>query len=288
MRLSHLQALLFVPAGKHRFVESAVRHAPDAVILDLEDAVAPHEKDAARSALADHQAALTSSGIPAVVRVNSGLADLVADISALDIARTTAVMLAKCSSLRQIENASELLAARERTLGLAPVPLLALVEQPAALPHLFAIASSPRVKGMMFGPEDYSADLGTASTSPAIEMAAMQLTAACAAHGLLAIGIAGPMGNFRDTESYATLARRARLLGFHGAAAIHPSQIALIRQGFAPDAEEVDKARAVIAAFESGNTGAIAHEGEMLDLPIINQARRVLGLAEKAKARPAA
>ena len=281
MSFAALQALLFVPAGKARFIDSAIRHAPDAVILDLEDAVAAHDKPAARVALVENQSALHAAGIAAIVRVNAGLTDLVADIAALNIGKTAAVMLAKCDSLRQVENATELLAAHEAALGLPAVPLIPLIEQPGALRNLFDIAGMPRVAAMMFGPEDYSADLGTPSASPAIEMAATQMTAACATHNRLAIGVAGPMGNFRDEEGYGALVRRARLLGFQAAAAIHPSQLPLIRHGLSPDAQEIARASAIIAAFEASNTGAVAHQGTMLDLPVIAQARRVLALAAR-------
>lgn len=265
------QALLFVPAGAPRFVASAIRHRPDAVILDLEDAVAPSDKAKAREALRGHQQELAAAGIPVVLRVNSSLAAMVRDIAAADMDHLAAVMVPKCSNTRGLENAAELLDAEP------PVPLIALIEQPSALPRVNAIASVPRVAGLMFGPEDYAAGLGTEPSSPALEIAAALVTAACAERGLLPIGIAGAMGNFKDKPAYLEKVKRARLLGFRAAAAIHPDQLPLLRAGFMPSPDEVAKAQAIVATFEAAQRGAVAHEGAMLDEPIVEQARRLLG-----------
>lgn len=268
--------LLFVPAASTRRIESAIRLRPDAIILDLEDGVASASKPAARDALRSEQAKIKAANLNVVVRVNSSLADMVQDMLAIDIPAVDAIMVPKCVDTRPLLNVAEI----------APsVPgFIALIEQPAALPRLAEIAATKGVIGMMLGPEDYCAELGVAPGEGALQVPAALLTSACAAANILPIGFPGSIANFMDLDTFAKELDHGRRLGFRAAAAIHPSQLPLIRAAFRPSATEIAEAERVVAAFrdaERNGMGVVALDGKMIDLPVFERARRLLERGSK-------
>lgn len=264
------QTLLFVPVGAARHLDSAIRHRPDAIILDLEDAIPPAAKAEARQRLAQDQAQIAAAGLACVLRVNGDLPDMVADLAALDRASVAALLLPKVETPRPILNAGDLTA---RT-----VPIIALVETPAALPDLPRLAGQPGLAGLMLGSEDYSACLGIDPEAGGLDMPAAQIAAAAAAGGLLAIGFPGSIANFRDLDRYARNLQRGRALGFGAVAAIHPAQLPVIRDCLAPTAAEVDWAGRVLAALPE-TAGVAALDGAMVDAPVLARARRILARA---------
>jgi citrate lyase subunit beta/citryl-CoA lyase len=274
-------ALLFVPADAERFVDSALKHRPEAVILDLEDGVAQSAKPAARAAIAGSQRRLKAAGIDVVVRISGGLPDMVHDLAALDLEALDAVMVAKASDERPLLNAAEILAAA----GPRRPGLIALVESPAALPRLERIASVPGLVGMMFGPEDYAAELGVSPDAGGLAVPATLVAAACAGRGLFAIGLAGSLAGFRDLDAYAAKVAHARSLGFTGAAAIHPAQLPVLRAGFRPGEADIARARRIVEAFDAATgrgNGAVALDGAMIDAPVAARARALLARAGAA------
>lgn len=271
-------ALLFVPANAERFVDSALKHRPDAVILDLEDGVAPDAKAAARASIGDSQRRLKAAGIGVVARISGVLPDMVHDLAALDTAALDAVMVAKVADERPLLNAAEILAAA----GPPRPDLIALVESPAALPRLERIAAVDGLTAMMFGPEDYAAELGVSPDDGALALPATLLAAACAGRGVSAIGLVGSLADFRDQDAYAAKVAHARALGFTGAAAIHPAQLPLLRAGFRPGEAEIERARRIVAEFEAAigrRQGAVAVDGLMVDAPVAARARALLARA---------
>lgn len=267
-------ALLFVPAGHDRRLASALRHRPDAVILDLEDAVAPENKPAARAALAGAQAQVKAAGLACLVRVNAPLRSLVEDLAALDRGALDGLILPKVQDLRPLENAAELAG--------PGVPLIALIESPAALPALPAIAAHPAVAGLMLGSEDFSALLGVDPNGGGLTHPATLIALAAAAAGRLAIGFPGSIGNFGELELYARHLAHGRALGFRAAAAIHPAQLPAIRATFAPS--EAERAWAV-AVLAGADQGVRAVEGQMVDAPVLARARAILALGPGPGAR---
>ncbi len=265
------QALIFVPVGAERHLASAIRHRPDAVILDLEDAIAPEAKSAARVRLAADQAALAEAGVPCVLRVNAPLAQMVQDIAAADLSRLAAIMVPKCEDDRPLHNAAD--------LSDGKIGLIALVETPAALFALSDLALVPQVVGLMVGAEDYSAALGTDPGKGALDLLAAMIAAAAARRGLLAIGFPGSIANFRALEPHARAVERGRHLGMNAAAAIHPAQLPGIRSAFAHGPEVQAWAERVIAAAQ-GSVGVTALVGEMIDAPVIARAHRILGMKQ--------
>lgn len=261
------QALLFVPVGAERHLSSALRHRPDAIILDLEDAIAPAAKDAARARLRADQAAVAEAGIPCVLRVNAPLAAMARDLAAAELAALSAVMVPKCEDVRPLLNAAELAG--------PGVGLIALAETPAALPALPALAAVPRVIGLMLGSEDYSAALGIDPEGGGLATLAAHVAAAAATRGLLALGFPGSIANFRDLDRYADRLRQGRALGMTAVAAIHPAQLPVIRQIFSPTVAELDWATRITAAFSAAD-GVMALDGQMIDAPVLARARRIL------------
>lgn len=266
------QALLFVPLGNDRLLASALRHRPDAVVLDLEDAVPPEAKATARAGLPAAQAALKSAGIPCLLRVNAGLAAMVADLAAADLGLLDGVMVPKCQSTRPLENAAEL---TKGALG-----LIALIEAPGALAALPAIAALPQVMGLMLGSEDYSAALGTDPDRGALDLPTAQIAAAAAARGLLPIGFPGSIANFRDLGLYATQVARGRDLGMRAVAAIHPAQLPVIRAALQPSEAQIAWAQSLLSKVDSQGT-LFAHDGAMVDPPVIARARQILAAASR-------
>jgi citrate lyase subunit beta / citryl-CoA lyase len=266
------QTLLFVPAHQEKYLLSAIKHKPDAVILDLEDSVSPDEKGQARAVLAKHQGILAKHKIDCVVRINSDAAAARQDFSNIDLNATAAIMVPKCVDRRNLDRTTSLVGAKQ-------VPLIALIESPAALPQLTHIAATHGLCAMMFGPEDYAAEFGLSADGADFSMPAALVAAAAVAAKRLAIGIPGSLANFTDIEDFTETLRRARSMGYRAAAAIHPAQLAAIREGFKPSAVEVKKAKDIVASFGGKKKGAQKLQGSMVDAPIVEQARRVLKLA---------
>ena len=276
------QALLFVPVGAERHLASAIRNRPDAIILDLEDAVAPQSKAAARDVLKAAQAMIHAAGIACVLRVNAGVAAMVADLAAADHDRLDAIIVPKCEGTRLLRNAAELTAQK--------IPLVALIESPAALNALPALVAMPELSGLMLGSEDYSALLGVDPDMGALETPTIQIANAAAGRGLLSIGFPGSIANFRDLDRYADQIARGRALGMRAVAAIHPAQLPVIRQILAPTQAEVDWATQVVARaaqLKALGQAVGAVDGMMIDAPVIARARRVLAAAKGREANAA-
>ena len=260
-------ALLFAPTGNDRVLASAIRHRPDAVILDLEDAIPPEAKANARAALPAAQAALTEAGIPCILRVNANLAAMVQDLAAADHTLMHAVMLPKCTDTRPLLNAADLTGG---TLG-----LIALIESPAALPNLPAIAAVPQCIGLMLGPEDYATTLGADPNRGALDLPVAHIASAAAPRGLRALGFPGSIANFRDLDLSAAQIAKGRDLGMNAVAAIHPAQLPVIRTTFAPTEAQRVWAAGVLAKAETLG-GLFQHNGAMVDAPVIARARAIL------------
>lgn len=256
-------ALLFCPADRpDRYAKAADR--ADAVILDLEDAVGPADKAAARAALAEHPLDPDRT----IVRVNAaGTDDHALDVAALERTGYRYVMLAKASSAADLAL-------------LDGYRVLALCETAAGVVNAAALAAAPGIVGLMWGAEDLVASLGGSSSrrpdgryrDVAVHARAMVLLAA-RAHGKAAIDAVHL--DISDEAGLTAEAQDAAASGFAATACIHPSQVAMIRAAYAPRADEVAFARDVLAAAE-GQRGVFAFRGRMVDEPVLAQARQIL------------
>ena len=276
MPVPNWQALLFVPVGAERHLASAIRLRPDAIILDLEDAIAPTAKPEARTKLRSAQQLIHAAGIDCVIRINSQLRDVVDDLAATDLDHVAALMLPKVEDLRRLQNVAELTGGK--------IGLIALIETPAAVQALPAIAAFPQLVGIMLGSEDYAASLGVSPDGGALSHLAAQIGAASATRGLLGIGFPGSLANFQALDLYASQIAQGRQLGLRAVAAIHPAQLPVIRSSLAPTPAEITWANKVLQAQHATDGAVVAMEGTMVDAPVIQRARNILRTAQSQAA----
>ncbi len=279
------RSLLFVPATAERFVAKAHERGADAIILDLEDSVPPAEKEAARAALPGAAARVGQAGAEVCVRINRPLELAVADIASAVMPQVAALMLPKVMGPEHVRLLSEVVATREAALGMTSghTRFIALVETPAALPALAAIAGAdPRVAAIGLGVEDLATELEASPSADMLYPYAMLLVAAARGAGILPLGNIGAFADFSDLDAYRAALRRSRRLGFACAACIHPSGVPIINEEYGVSAEEAARARRLIAAFEAAvakGQAAVAFEGSMVDIPVVERARRLLARA---------
>lgn len=273
-----LRSLLFVPADRpDRFARAAASGA-DALILDLEDSVAPERKDAGRAAVAEWLAA--DRAVPVFVRVNPLDGEYTqADLAAVLPGRPDGIMLPKAEGAGSVQ---ALLA----MLGGAPLPILPIAsETPAAIFQLGSYgAVRDHLAGLTWGAEDLPAAIGATSsreadgsyTAPYEMVRSLTLFGAHAA-GAPAIETVFP--RIDDPQALAAYVARARRDGFNGMMAIHPAQVDIINRGFTPGESEIAHARAVVDAFAANpGVGALKLDGRMIDRPHLVQARRILAI----------
>lgn len=273
--MARLRSLLFVPGDRPERMEKALSLGADALILDLEDSVAPAAKPAAREMVAAFLASERRATL--FVRVNpldSGLID--DDLAAILDHRPDGIMLPKA------EGAASLAALDARLSG--DVMILPIAsETPAAI---FALGSyggvTPRLCGLTWGAEDLPAAIGaqTSREPDGSYTAPYQLARSLTLFGAHAAGVPAietVYPDFRDLDGLAAYAARGRRDGFTGMMAIHPAQIPVINAAFAPSEAEIAHARAVVDIFAANpGAGALSLDGKMLDAPHLKSAQRLL------------
>lgn len=278
------RSLLFVPAHIERFVARAHERAADAIILDLEDSVPADLKQGARVTLAAAIASV-ARGAQVMVRVNHGLLALAADLDAAVRPGVAALVLPKTESAAwvvEIAQAVDELEA-ERGLPRGAIRLVLQIETPAALPHLAAIAAAhPRVAAMTLGPEDFCAALGAEPGPDALHGPNLAVLCAARAAGILPLGFVGSIAAYDDPGAYRATALQARRMGFRGAMAIHPAQVALLNEAFSPSPHDIAWARRVVdaaAVAKAEGAGAFSLDGRMVDPPVVSRALELLANA---------
>ena len=285
-----MRSFLFVPGDSARKFAKAREAGADALILDLEDSVAPSAKDAARAATA---AMLDEprAGPALFVRINAldtGLA--LADLAAVMPHRPDGIVLPKCEGPEDLARLVHYLEAFEAASSLSPTPIVAIVtETPASLFALGRYAGAdPRLWGMMWGAEDLSAALGarengaSAGFHEPFRLARNLCLAGAAAAGVVAIDtICAVLDDLSVVEREA---REARRDGFGAKAVIHPRHIAPVNAAFAPTKSEIAWARKVVAAFEADPAAGVHRiDGQMIDRPHERAARAILGAKHKVR-----
>lgn len=276
------RSLLFVPVTAERFIAKAHTRGADGIILDLEDAILPAHKAEARAAIAAAVPRVSQGGAEVIVRINRPLELAVPDIEAAVMPGVAALMLPKVMGPEHIRLLSELVATREAAHGMTigQTRFVALIETPEALPHLFAIAAAdPRMAAMSVGGEDMATELGANPSPDSMYVWAMQGIAASRAAGILPMGSMATFARIDDLENYREGLKRGRQLGFAVASCIHPSHVPIINEEYGASSDEIDRAKRLLAAFDAAaakGLGAVAFEGSMVDLPVVNRARRLL------------
>ncbi len=289
-----MRSLLFVPGDSPDKMEKAIGYGADAVIIDLEDAVAPAQKASARRQTADFLKSFDAlQGPKLYVRVNDISSSVVAeDLDATASPSLSGFMLPKARSGEDVASLARMLDGAEAQKGLEPGALSILViatETPAAVLDMGSFANcGNRLEGLSWGAEDLSAAIGAtanrdgenAYTPPFVLARSLCLLAAAAA-GVQAIDTV--YTQFRDLDGLALDCGLAARDGFTGKMAIHPGQIPVINDAFTPSKAQIDEARRVQAAFEAApNAGVVSHDGRMVDRPHLKIAVRILERARLA------
>ena len=278
---------MFVPGHRQRMIDKALGLDADALMLDIEDGVAPAEKDQARRLIGEALGRERGPREPLrYVRINAiGHQRMADDLAAVLRPGLDGLVLPKVESPEEIATVESLVAEHEAARGTA-VKLLVAIESPKGLLAAPAIAAcSSRVVGLMFGAEDFGRELGlpTSREGEAQDLLYARSALVVAAASAHVQAVDGVWVDLQDPEGLARFALQSRRLGFSGMSSIHPSQIAPINTAFSPGPEEIDYARKVIEAYEEAaarGDGSVAFGGQLIDRPIIERARRTLDLAE--------
>lgn len=278
------RSLLFVPANAPQRWAKAHTRGADCIIVDLEDSTQPEAKAAARPLCTEAVRKLRANGATVAVRVNNDPAFLAEDLQAAVSPDLSAIILPKVERVEELAALDAQLAAIETAGGMArrATRVIAVIESPAALERLTAIADGPRLVGLCVGSEDFSLSLGRPPTPLALDLVCQQVAYAAAARGLMGLGMACGIGNFTDLDAWAAEAKRAHGMGLTGALAIHPNQIAALNAAFGASEAELAEARAILAAWDRREDGVVSHNGRMLDQPVVERARRLLQSAGQA------
>lgn len=275
-----LRSLLFVPGDRPDRMEKALACGADALILDLEDAVAPAAKAEARRHVVAFVEANPNASLWVRINPLDGEADR--DLDAVLGAHPDGIVLPKAEGGTSVSDLAQRLTAR----GNATAKILAIAtETPASMFQLGSYGGAKRLAALTWGAEDLPAAIGAATSreedgrfTPPYELARSLCLFGAAAAGVAPIETVYPA--FRDLDGLAAYAGRARRDGFTGMMAIHPAQVPVINDAFTPSEAEVAHARAVVAAFEANpGAGALSLDGRMIDRPHLVQAQRTLASA---------
>ena len=293
-----MRSLLFAPADSDRKLDKAFASGSDAVIIDLEDSVAPDSKSLARERAARFLARTTglTHRPRLLVRINSlpsGLAD--ADLDAVVPAAPDAILLPKSEGSATVVHLAAKLTAREAVHGVADghIGIIAIATETAG--SLFQLGSysgsSARLVGMTWGAEDLSAELGATANrdSTGQFLAPYRLARTLCLAGAVAAQVE-PIDtvyvDFRDEAGLRRETEEACRDGFTGKMAIHPAQVAVINEVFTPTAQAIAEANAIVAAFAAApGSGVVGINGVMYDMPHLKRAQRVLARANASSAR---
>lgn len=270
--MSARRCVLFVPGSRPERFPKAHASGADMVCIDLEDAVEPAAKAAARSAALGFLAA-APGGCEWVLRVNAlRTADGLADLLALRDATTlpALLMLPKSACATELEIVRDVLGAR------CP-PLIALIESAAGVEAAYAIARCPAVAMLMFGGADYMAELGGTLCAEAVSYARARIAAAAGAVQKIAIDV--PYLDVQDETGLRAETAHVARLGFACKAAIHPTQVGPIQASYTPSAAALSQAERILSAYAAQPHGALLVDGKLVDRPVLLAAERVVARA---------
>ena len=276
------RSFIFSPGLKPEMFPKALASGADIVCVELEDGIAPKDKDEARvNALKLFETAQADDGVERIVRINSlrdpfGLADVQA-ILATDTP-PPALMLPKVKSPDEVIWLDELLSERGHACRLHII-----IETNAGLEAVHDIArASGRIDALFFGGVDMAAELRCRNAYEPLLYARSRIVHAAAGAGLDVIDV--PYLDLEDPEGMKREAELVRDLGFSGKGSIHPRQIAILNDVFTPTADEIANARRIIAAFQEADTGLVVIDGKLIEKPVLRDMNRILAIAERISA----
>jgi citrate lyase subunit beta / citryl-CoA lyase len=276
------RSILYVPGNVPKFIDRAHERGADCILVDLEDSVTVAEKPAARTMLPETMKKVVRGGADVAVRINRPMRLAMPDIEAAVRPGLSALFVTKTEGVQHLrlldEAVSEL--ERERGMPVGSVGFAAMIEHPRALSELNDIAErGPRVIAMMLGGEDFALETGSIPSDESLELPKRLVAFAAQAHGVAMIGILGTVADYSDPAAYRKSAERARRFGFSGGTCVHPGLVQALNEAFTPSADEIADARKLIAADEKAaaeGRGSFTVDGKMIDIPVIDRARRLL------------
>lgn len=283
-RVQPRRSLIFAPGNKPEMFAKALRTGADIVCMDMEDAVAPQHKAAARAGTLTEftqpharPEATLDDGVERVVRINAlrsreGALDLAAILESP--AAPGALMLTKVKSADEITVLDEVLS----DAGL-PTRLHVIIETNDGLDNCFAIArASERIDSLLFGGVDMAADLRTENRWDTLLYARSRVVHAAAGAGIDLIDV--PWLDLDDMDGMVREAKQSRALGFTGKGAIHPKQIPVLNEIFSPSDAEIERARRIIDAFAESDSGLVVIDGKLIEKPVLRTMHRIVAIAE--------
>ncbi|HEY7240576.1 MAG TPA: CoA ester lyase [Burkholderiales bacterium] len=287
------RTLLYVPVNVEKYVEKAHTRGADCIQLDLEDSVPAAEKARARTLVAGAAKRVRRGGADVVVRINSPLENALADLESCIGGDVDGIAITKTENASYVQKIDHAISRLESKRGLPErhTKLIAMVETPAAFFEMPSIArASPRLVAMNIGGEDFALATGMEPTEETLLMPKQQMVFAARAAGLMPLGFIASVAGFGDWDAFRRMVRRSRQFGFMGAGCIHPGQVPIVNEEYSPSAQELELARKIVAEnakAQAAGRASFAIDGKMIDVPVVERARRLLERAAAIAAREA-
>jgi citrate lyase subunit beta/citryl-CoA lyase len=275
---------LYIPGSEPKYFVNAALHGADAIILDLEDSVHAAEKDAARLLVRNALRAVDFLQCERMVRINQlplGLQDL----DEIVPESPDLILIPKVESPNQILEVIARIAEIKTNYGIRrPTWLMPILESALGIENAFAIAqASDKIVALTIGLEDYTADLGVVKTSGGAESLYARQRVVNAAHAAGLQAIDSVFGDVADLDGLRTWGLSSRALGFEGMGCVHPVQIAVIHDAFAPASAELERARKIVAAYNEAQQkglGVVSLGPKMIDPPVVQRALKLMARAQ--------
>ena len=285
-----LRSLIFVPGNQARMLERALEFKADVIMIDLEDSVPPGEKSAALETALEWAPKLAGAGKRVMARVNSLDTGLTrGELEALIGPHLAGISIGKSQTVFDLKDVDRIILNAESAAGLplGHIRVIPWIENArAVLTALELATSSPRIEAIAFGAEDYTDDMAIQRTDSGEELEFARATVAVAARAAGIGSLDTPFVQFRDEDGLRRDLQISRRMGYTGRFAIHPAQIPMINEAFAPAPDEVAYATRVVDAWdeaEAQGRGSLSLDGRMIDVPVVKRARSLLAIAERVR-----
>ncbi len=288
------RSLLYVPVNVEKYVEKAHARGADCIQLDLEDSVPAAEKERARTLVPSAASRVRRGGADVVVRINRPLSMAVHDLEAVVCPEVNGIAVTKVQSGDHLRLLDELVSELEAKRGLVAghTRFIAMIETPGAFFRMAEIAQAvDRLVAMNIGGEDFALETGMAPVEATLQMPKQQMVFAARAGGLMPLGFIASVAGFGDWVAFRAMVRRSRQFGFMGAGCIHPGQVPIVNEEYTPDEVEIAYAARVVkenARSEAVGRGSFALDGQMIDVPVVERAQRLLARFAAIAARETA
>jgi citrate lyase subunit beta/citryl-CoA lyase len=276
---------LYLPGGEPKFMVNAGLHDPDGIILDLEDSVHPAEKDTARLVVRNALRCVDFGTVERMVRINQ-LPHGLEDLDAILPERPDLILIPKVETPEQVLSVHYRIAdLLSKAGGTRPLWIMPILESAAGIERAHEIArASDRVVALTIGLEDYTADLGVPKTKDGAETRYARERLVNAARAASVQAIDSVYGDVGDLEGLRSWAERSRSMGFEGMGCVHPRQIRVIHEAFAPSKAEIEKALKIESAFRDARAlglGVVSLGSKMIDPPVVERARKLVDRARR-------